>query len=564
MPTASAAAPQQTRLLHCGCTVAILFTPCSNCLGCPKHCKCARCNGCLDMYHRDELCDICSTCIDQCCGCIPCKTCKRRFPANQARAALCGNCSTCTTCCKCWTCAEKGCGADYRALFINQEERAKHFHIRCHKCENHCKCSVCCVGKAHSVFVGKMCANCGACHDHCKCAVCTRCSRRTTSDGFHATVMYGFTGEVPCNLCNRCCRCNVKGVEMRKGKFSLFNAVFSRGQFKENKLRRHLACELEVDQFSTAIRSSAINQAIDKWGDSVVPDGSVPGGFEINMNPTNGDLFLQHARDLADGLAIIKAGCTVACGMHVHVNVKGTPLIDSNGVPTMNDKGEQAFDSRTAYTHYDLRRLAMLYYKIERAMFELCSPVRLNARYSKICGKFYLTKNGSDPKAFRQQSASKMYNAGAVLPSAGNPASIEITGRNLGVPPKSVFKQIGAQIKHNKSHKYQPVRYNALNLHSFFLRGTVEFRHKEGTVDYTEMTSWALICGHVVDAASRLSDNQIKALPSNSQQALLEVIPAGLHPYCASKWETLSSTIRCKQAADELWAAQLLQPGEEL
>jgi hypothetical protein len=572
MPVCStgAASSEQKRRLYCGCEVPMSTVPCNNCIQCKKHCKCVRCNGCLDHFEQDEICSTCNTCTGMCCSCTPCRTCKRRINSNLS-CSICTSCLNCTTCCKCWMCKHDACKAspvNYKTIFPDSTRRAAVFHKSCGQCKEHCKCGVCRKGR-HSTFILNMCSNCCECKDHCSCMVCTVCDRRTGEEGFHTAIRFGFTGEVPCGLCLRCCACNVKGVEFRKGKFKLFNSVFSQGLFKRNRLTRHLSCEIEVDKFSTEIRSTGINKALNKWGDSVVSDGSVPGGFEINMNPSNGDLFLQHAKELTNGLAAIKAGCSVACGMHVHVNVKGTPIIDSKGNPSLDAAGQQVFDQRTAYTHYDLRRLVLLYAKVERAMFELCAPSRLDARYSKICGKFYLEKNSGNPKEFRQTSTARLYNQERPLPSLDSPASIESARNNLGLSriagnvTGAVFKQIGAKLKQQKQHKYEPVRYKALNLHSFFMRGTVEFRHKEGTVDYTEMTSWALICGHVVDAASRLGDAQLAALPTDSRAALLAVIPEYLHSYCTDKWSKIITTIRSQQAAEELWAGTQITGQEE-
>jgi hypothetical protein len=309
----------------------------------------------------------------------------------------------------------------------------------------------------------------------------------------------------------------------------MFTGVFAKGEFKQNPLRRHLSVEMEVNVYNGE-NSKVVNEVLDKWEDGVVSDGSIGReGFEINTNPTNGDLFVKHITEICDGLALIGGGCTTACGLHVHVNVKGTPLYRADGSPLLDADKNQQFDPRTAYTHYDLRRLILLYHKVEPALFSLCTPQRLDGRYSQICGKYYLTKQ-SDPKGFRKDLVTKMYRGGESLPA---PVT---TGLRPARERGSDFMRLaGNDLKAKKKTKYQEVRYKALNLHSFFLRGTIEFRHKEGTVNASEVINWALVCGNLVDQASRMTEKQIELLPKSSSQALIEIMPGNLQDWIKEK-----------------------------
>lgn len=364
------------------------------------------------------------------------------------------------------------------------------------------------------------------------------------------------------------------GVEFRSGKFTMFHSVFAKGQFKRNPLRRHISVEMEVDRISSQRRSTLVNNALNKWKDPVVRDGSLGGsGFEINTNPCNGDLFLEHIKELCDGLAAVKGGCSTACGLHVHINVKGTPLVKDDGTVITDQDGNMMYDQRSAYTHYDLRRLVMLYYRVEPAMFGLVSPVRLTSRYSQPCGKFYLTKH-TNPKDYRKIQLTRMYGERDLPENTrgkkGKKEKVKLVKKLVSydeagrpvykmVPSKkySNYRQVGEKLAKVKTHKYEDVRYKALNLHSFFMRGTVEFRHKEGTVDYNEIINWALICGHVVEAASKMSEVQIKGLPKDPREALLAVIPKELHEYAKRKWaQQEQETPRFKQMIADAWAEQ--------
>ena len=305
------------------------------------------------------------------------------------------------------------------------------------------------------------------------------------------------------------------------------SSSFGNGEFKQNKLRRHLAVEMEVDSFDESIRSTSINTAINSWRDPVVRDGSIGDyGFEITSNPSNGDKFLKHMRDLTDGLRDINARCSEKCGLHVHVNVKGDILTDKEGKPILDENGKNLFDKRTAYSQYDLRRLIRLYQKVEAGIFALCTDRRLTSRYSTICGDYWATIN-PDFRKFRRDLVSKMYFEGTPIVHNNNEAVTRSWGN---------YRSMGNAVREKKAHKYEQVRYKALNIHSYFMRGTIEFRHHEGTIEYNEIVNWSLICGTLVDAAAKLTDADISALPNEPFQALLAVLPYNLQTYCKEKW----------------------------
>jgi len=126
------------------------------------------------------------------------------------------------------------------------------------------------------------------------------------------------------------------------------------------------------------------------------------------------------------------------------------------------------------------------------------------------------------PEDFKRQLLGKFYRD-------GNPLSAR--------PDKST----GLGVKKAKTQKYGETRYRALNLHSYFLRKSIEFRHHEGSTDAKTIINWAMVCGHVVEAANRLSEAQIRELPNDSKKALVEILPDGLVTYCRSTWRKLGS-----------------------
>jgi hypothetical protein len=74
----------------------------------------------------------------------------------------------------------------------------------------------------------------------------------------------------------------------------------------------------------------------------------------------------------------------------------------------------------------------------------------------------------------------------------------------------TAMQNIKAYKRTNEGHG--GCRYSAMNLHSHFFRGSVEFRLKEGTVDFEEIVFWAMFCGWVVESATRLKDEDVVML----------------------------------------------------
>jgi len=76
---------------------------------------------------------------------------------------------------------------------------------------------------------------------------------------------------------------------------------------------------------------------------------------------------------------------------------------------------------------------------------------------------------------------------------------------------KKGLEQFKRTIAAKRDHKYENgARRSALNLHSWMMRGTLEFRLKEGTVDPVECINWPLWCGWFVDRTAALRDSQVR------------------------------------------------------
>jgi hypothetical protein len=275
-------------------------------------------------------------------------------------------------------------------------------------------------------------------------------------------------------------------------------------------LKRHISCEIEVDETGCS-DSDALQRTINEWRDSVVEDGSLnQGGFEINTQPTSGDRFHEHLTEICDGLSRLNADCTAKCGLHVHV------------------------DSRDL-SYYDLRRVTLLYAKVEQALFMLCDPLRLNGGYSAVCGQQLYPEN-TNPRLYRREIFSKVY-----CPPSG------------GVPRKGLVDLKSSRRDKHGAHN----RYRALNLHSHFHRGSVEFRHHEGTVNFEDIYNWALICAYVVDYSYRHTEQDIQRLPDKAHLALKRVIPQ-------EQWKYAAKTLHANKNNFQESTLQYFFPAESL
>jgi len=119
-----------------------------------------------------------------------------------------------------------------------------------------------------------------------------------------------------------------------------------------------LAVEIEVAASQRSKAGMVVDNVVSSWGCSAVYDGSVRGNspIEINTAPAKGDVFLQQIQELTDALKLQSATVNNTCGLHVHVDA-------------------------TDFTYYDLRRLILLYNKLEPALFRILPPSRRGNRF---------------------------------------------------------------------------------------------------------------------------------------------------------------------------------------
>ncbi len=300
-----------------------------------------------------------------------------------------------------------------------------------------------------------------------------------------------------CSSCGAdCCECEAEPEEPEdqfwSGRFQFHQSSI----FDRNPCRRMIGIELECSGRDESYTSSLYNAAR-HWGDSSIYDGSLPrSGFELVLNPTNGDLFLEHVKNITDGMHDVGASVSRDCGFHVHV------------------------DGRD-YTWYDLWKLCRIYQLVEPALLSLTPRHRHQNRFCKRFADISLHWNG-----FKYRLLRALYEHDFATKKHPNRSA---PGNGTGprhLPRIKTCGRNGKKVFHERTQKYHHARYCALNLHSFFHRGTIEFRLAAASTNCARIQNWSLVCGWLVEQATKLTTIQIDALSNDPWNALLSLIPA--------------------------------------
>jgi hypothetical protein len=247
--------------------------------------------------------------------------------------------------------------------------------------------------------------------------------------------------------------------------------------YTENKLRRPVSVEVEYTDVEQA-RDDLLKWAI-KTGAGLVGDSSIASacGTEVNTNPAAGNIFLQRMDEL--GEIVEDCDHDNSCGMHVHVDASD-------------------------YSQWDLRKLIMLWAGVESTMYELIARQRWGNTYCAVSSGRYVRALLSDD----------------TIVVAGNEDNPEEVGKSLNSAhswgeriAQAVYESHGRDIcgrgGEGKRLKYNQSRYHGLNLHSYFFRKTIEVRLFESTGSTETLKNWPLVCGNIVDFASRSTERTI-------------------------------------------------------
>lgn len=364
----------------------------------------------------------------------------------------------------------------------------------CDESEEDCECRDC-GSCGHRVVPDEWCSTCECCDRHCSCWYCKACSERHGEDDYqcpccevcerscecwtceHCGERFRGARYSPCERCERCtdcCECcnDIPYCE-RRAKPRHAKCASER---RTNRSRRLIGVEIEVHH-NKRDDASALWDYCDDNNVSVVEDGSLPStGYELNTVPCAGDHFIQHIAVLGEHLARAGATVTSVCGLHCHVDASD-------------------------FTFYDMRRLVMLYAKVESAMFAMMPTTRRDSSYCQPCGMLY--SNGLT--GVYKSKAAKAMLIGNVYGGAGD-------------------AYIGRDFKHLRQSKRGSARYHALNVHSWLFRGTIEFRLHTGTVSSRKIIAWGMLCASILDAAMRMTEAEINAITTDTLNARIALL----------------------------------------
>jgi hypothetical protein len=332
--------------------------------------------------------------------------------------------------------------------------------------------------------------------------------------------------------------------------------------FQANPLRRFMSVELEIGR-DKGNADEHVLPVLRKYGMTAKEDGSVYSGCEITTQPSNGDEFITQIRELSTALSTVGAQVDATCGLHVHVDARD-------------------------YTWENMRRMLLVWSRIESAMFLSVPPARRQSRFAlgrerrirawfpeaaetiphlQLKDRIMGLIQGLNPSPSGRRQTDEQVIARFMLL---HPAECEIalegtagcncqtcrTGRltrarrieilegersRERVQPRFAAVANRELVEHYlrptragapgvflDGHVDRNWRYYALNLLSWFSHGTIEFRCHSGTTNFTKITNWALLWGNFIEKCRTITDEEVVRIVDdqsrNSWQVLLDDI----------------------------------------
>lgn len=332
------------------------------------------------------------------------------------------------------------------------------------------------------------CNNCGNCHKKkcCTCRQCSHCEALRNKDQFCAecnicnrccSCRYCETCEARCddNYCrncgncydNECCRCENYNIQFFNSKLKFHNP--NRTELKFNNSKRYISAEIEVS--NSEGNGKDIANVVRKWHGSIVSDGSLPDtGYEINTAPAGGDLFIKQIQSICNFLSDANAEVTDRCGLHIHLDARD-------------------------YNYYDIRRLVKFYAVIEPVLFGMVPKSRKTSHYCMPCGDKYNQIIASGRLPYKAVKKNVIY---------------------------SVYESETTQDR--RTDKYDSARYTALNLHSWFYRGTIECRMFNGTTNADKIINWGVMWAKILDHIISIKDEDLLIIKDSPYATLINVL----------------------------------------
>lgn len=256
-----------------------------------------------------------------------------------------------------------------------------------------------------------------------------------------------------------------------------------RGEFRINPLKRLIGYEIEVSECRDGSR---VNSLAQKYGAGLCHDG---GMFEMNPPPGNGDKLVSMLKDISTQLreAGVKAG--TRDGLHTHIDCRDL-------------------------SWEDIRKVCVLYGKTEPALYSLIDPRRFTANsqrggFSKPVGGPGLVRMMSSPITAKEDIINFVFGSKEnMLESRGN-----------GKQPRGGDRYLG------------------LNLYSWWIRGTIEFRMHHGTTRWEKMLYWGMLLGGMVQTAVDKGGKTIADWPVGKEGMLAYAPTDDCRKWVNDRWD---------------------------
>jgi len=252
---------------------------------------------------------------------------------------------------------------------------------------------------------------------------------------------------------------------------------------------RFIAAEMEIAE-SDEEKAYLIDDALSKWDAIAVTDGSLPGtGYEINTAPAQGDMFDKEIAEICGALKKARAKVTRNCGLHVHID--GRDL-----------------------TFLGLKRILMTYIAVENDLFSMIARSRGRNHFcqksSQVLSAIAKVTEKATSKEFQEAIELKLYGTR------------------------------GENSDYYKRDKWNSNRYMALNIHSWFFRKTLEFRHHQGTANALKVIAWARICETLMEFGNQNKEEEIVRWFKDNPQPLASILSPTLKQYFLDRKEYFS------------------------
>jgi hypothetical protein len=297
-------------------------------------------------------------------------------------------------------------------------------------------------------------------------------------------------------------------------------------RFTKNTVARFAAVELEV---ASTRGGPVVNAACNKWHAPTVRDGSVNrgNGYEVNTAPACGDALYDQLSDILTAINSASSVIDATCGVHVHVD--GRDLV-----------------------YQDIQKLMILWGFIEPVMYAMVSPERYQSRFCKPCGSAYY--NAVIDVIPRTSDLKQAIIDAAYTGMDVHGASITAEALLKPQPPRGGLSKPPIFYNYRRGHR-NGQRYNSLNLHTWFMRGTIENRMHQGSLDLDIIFNWALMNLELVDL---LPSSTLKTVKDLCSDKFLKGRVRGKYEVLLGKKHATSAVLNGLVILDELLSDHLV------